>query len=212
LSAAAAGPAATAELPLFPLRLVLFPGARLQLKVFETRYLDLVSRCLRGGSGFGVVCLSAGGEVRDAARPVSFEPAGTLARIDEVDAVQPGLLQLRASGTRRFALAGAARQQADGLWLAPVHWLPDDEALAPAAELAASVQALAQAIAALAAQGLHPFDAPLRLDDAGWVANRWCELLPLPLATRHKLMLLPDPQARLRLVDGFLRRSGVVGG
>jgi len=203
--------AAATELPLFPLRLVLFPGARLQLKVFEARYLDLVSRCLRSGGGFGVVCLLAGGEVRDPAQPVVFEPAGTLARIDEVDAAQPGLLQLRASGTRRFALEGPARQQADGLWLARVQWLPEDASLAPAAELAASVQALAQAIAALAAQGTHPFDAPLRLDDAGWVANRWCELLPLPLATRQQLMLLADPQARLWLVDGFLRRSGVVG-
>ena len=49
-----------------------------------------------------------------------------------------------------------------------------------------------------------------RLDDAGWVANRWCEILPIPLATRHKLMALPDPVARLGLVDGFLRRHKIV--
>ena len=53
---------------------------------------------------------------------------------------------------------------------------------------------------------------PHRLDDAGWLANRWSEILPIPLATRHKLMMLPDPLARLRLVDGFLRRHGIVGG
>lgn len=202
----------TAELPLFPLRLVLFPGARLQLKIFEARYLDLVSRCLREGRGFGVVCLRTGGEVRTDAQPLSFELAGTLARIDEVDAAQPGIVHLRGSGTRRFELVGAARQQADGLWLAPVQWLADDAVVAPAAALAPAVQALAQAIAALAAQGTQPFDAPLRLDDAGWVANRWCELLPLPLPTRQQLMLLPDPQARLQLVDACLRRAGLVGG
>ena len=112
----------------------------------------------------------------------------------------------------RLVLFPGARQQTDGLWLAPVRWLADDAVVAPAAALAPAVQALVQAIAALAAQGTQPFDAPLRLDDAGWVSNRWCELLPLPLPTRQQLLLLPDPQARLQLVDACLRRAGLVGG
>ncbi|MCI1193478.1 LON peptidase substrate-binding domain-containing protein [Calidifontimicrobium sp. SYSU G02091] len=203
---------ATAELPLFPLRLVLFPGALLRLKVFEARYLDLVSRCLREGSGFGVVCLREGGEVRSGAETVRFEDAGTLARLDEVDAAQPGILQVRCTGTRRFELTGSARQRDDGLWVAPVRELPDDPAVAPTPAMHATVRALANAIGALAQQGTQPFAAPHRFDDAGWVANRWCELLPVPLAAKHKLMLLDDPLVRLQLVDEFLRQRGVVGG
>ena len=53
---------------------------------------------------------------------------------------------------------------------------------------------------------------PYRLDDCGWVANRWCELLPLPLAARQKLMALDDPVIRLSLVDGYLRDKKVIVG
>jgi hypothetical protein len=53
---------------------------------------------------------------------------------------------------------------------------------------------------------------PLRFDDAGWVANRWCELLPVSLAAKQKLMELEDPEVRLRLVDEFLRSKQVVRG
>ena len=79
-AAAAAWPA---PLPLFPLRLVLFPGARLGLKVFEARYLDLVADCLRARQPFGVVCLRAGNDT--ARKEVALEDTGVLAHIDEVE-------------------------------------------------------------------------------------------------------------------------------
>jgi Lon protease-like protein len=196
------------EIALFPLQGVLFPGALLQLKVFEARYLDLVGRCLRENTSFGVVCLRQGREVgRDSVR---FEREGALAHIDEVDAEQPGILRVRCSGGQRFAIDGAPRQQGDGLWLADVDLLADDDAQAPDAALLPSVKALANAIAALREQGSTPFTPPYRFDDAGWVANRWCEILPIPLAAKQRLMMLTEPQLRLKLVDEYLRGKGVV--
>ncbi len=197
-----------AELALFPLQSVLFPGALLPLKVFEARYLDLIGQCLRQSVPFGVVCLRQG---KDAGRGgVRFEREGVLARIEAVDAEQAGILQVRCAGTRRFTIDGEPRQQSDGLWLAHVSLQPDDEAQAPEAALLASVKALANAIAALRQQGSTPFIEPFRFDDAGWVANRWCEILPISLAAKQRLMMLPDPQLRLRLVDEYLRGKGVV--
>jgi Lon protease-like protein len=196
-------------LPLFPLQSVLFPGGQLALKIFEARYLDLVGDCLRRQQPFGVVCLLQGGEVRSD-KAVRFESTGVLARLDEVDSEQPGLLRARCSGTRRFRLEGAAAQQADGLWVGSVELLPDDAPLAPLPAHLPAVQALANAIATLKAQGAEPFVLPYRLDDAGWVANRWCELLPIPLGAKQKLMELPDPQVRLQLVHEYLRGKGVV--
>jgi Lon protease-like protein len=76
---------AAVELPLFPLGSVLFPGGLLGLKVFEARYLDLVSRCLRSGEGFGVVALRQGSEVRRAEEEIDLEPIGTVAEIIDVD-------------------------------------------------------------------------------------------------------------------------------
>ena len=80
---------------------------------------------------------------------------------------------------------------------------PDDEH--PTTSQAHVVKSLADAIATLSAQGAEPFLAPHRLDDAGWVANRWCEILPLPLEVKQRLMTLEDPVARLEVVDSLMR-------
>lgn len=197
------------ERPLFPLGTVLFPDGLLPLKVFETRYLDLISTCLREGQPFGVVSLTQGGELRQDGEKVAFADLGCLAEVLSCDSEQAGILHVRCRGLQRFELK-SPHQQSDGLWVAATRLLPADAAAVPGEEQIGCVVALGRAIAALGAQGQAPFLEPHRLDDAGWVANRWCELLPIPLPTRHKLMALPDAQARLALVDGFLRRHGIV--
>ena len=197
-------------LDLFPLRTVLFPGGLLNLKVFEARYLDLVARCLRSGQGFGVVCLRQGAEAGKQQRAVLFEPVGVWARLDEVDAEQAGILRVRCTGLERFRLLGAPRQQADGLWQTAWESLPADTPQVPGPALFDTVKALSNAIASLRERNQLPFAEPFRLDDAGWVANRWCELLPIPLAAKQKLMALDDPEVRLSVVDGYLRSKQVV--
>ncbi len=207
----AALPLLPKPLPLFPLQMVLFPGALLGLKVFEARYVDLVGECLRQQQPFGVVCLRKGSEAGASSR-IEVEQVGVLARIDEVDAEQPGLLHLRCSGLSRFRLQAAPTQRSGGLWEAPAEPLPDDPVRHPGPAMLATVQALGEAIRKLHEQERHPFLQPYRLDDAGWVANRWCELLPVSLAAKQKLMELDDPVIRLSLVDGFLRDKKVVVG
>lgn len=198
-------------LPLFPLQAVLFPGGLLQLKVFEARYVDLVARCMRSAEPFGVVCLQRGSEAGRSAGPVALEPVGVLARIDDVDAESNGILRVRCTGGQRFRLEGKAHQRDDGLWESRAKAMADDEARRPGTTMFDTVKALQRAITALRDQDMAPFAEPFRLDDAGWVANRWCELLPIPLAAKQKLMALEDPMIRLSLVDGFLRDKQVVG-
>jgi Lon protease-like protein len=197
------------DLPLFPLGAVLFPDGLLVLKVFEARYLDLMATCLRERTPFGVIGLKRGAEVRRPGEAIDLESIGTLAELIDVDSGQPGILQVRCRGTQRFE-RGAAQQQANGLWLANVGTLPDDDEVAPPQATLDTVRALANAIGALREQGSQPFLSPLRFDCAGWVANRWCEILPISLAAKQKLMELPDPLVRLQLVDDFLRSKGVI--
>jgi len=197
-------------LPLFPLQTVLFPGALLRLKVFEARYVDLVSSALREQQPFGVVCLKQGAEAGRSAQPVELEEVGVLARIDDVDAEQNGILRVRCTGTQRFRRRAAPTQLANGLWVCPVTAMADDPLRLPGPAMLQTVRALAGAIRSLTDQGRLPFAEPYRLDDAGWVSNRWCELLPVPLAAKQKLMELDDPVIRLSLVDGFLRDKKVV--
>ena len=199
-----------APLALFPLQAVLFPGGLLNLKVFEARYLDLIGECLRTQAPFGVVCLIQGAEAGPGSKGVRIERVGVLARIDAVDSEQPGILRVRCTGTHRFALTAEPTQQPGGLWTAPVRLLADDTPGVPAPAMRGTVDALAQACAALRRSGTLPLHEPLRLDDAGWVANRWCELLPISLAAKQKLMELEDPTLRLQLVDDFLRSRKVV--
>jgi uncharacterized protein len=196
-------------LALFPLQSVLFPQGLLSLKVFEARYLDLMSHCLREGTPFGVVRLTQGQEVHGARDVVSFEPLGCLAEVIACDSTQPGILQVRCRGAQRFK-ATRPQRGADGLWSAQVELIDDDAQVLPPPEFLGATKALAQAIKALTLQGTQPFLEPYQLDQAGWVANRWCELLPIPQGARQKLMELEDPVVRLKLVDEFLRSRGVI--
>ncbi len=210
--AAPVRPPVEQPLALFPLRTVLFPDGLLGLRVFEARYLDLMARCLKTGQPFGVIALREGAEAGPSPQGVELAEVGTLAWLDEVDADEPGLLRVRAFGGQRFRLAAAATQQPGGLWTAPVTLLPPDPARQPGPAMLQTVAALAEAIKKLQATDRNPFVPPYRLDDAGWVANRWCELLPIQGAAKLKLMELDDPVIRLSLVDGFLRDKKVVIG
>jgi Lon protease-like protein len=196
-------------LPLFPLQSVLFPGGLLSLKVFEARYLDLVSESMRTQQPFGVVCLRQGSDVKREGEQIRFEESGVLAELGEVDGEQAGILRVRCIGRERFRLSDP-QQEPNGLWHAKIERIADDPKVLPTEPLIATVRALANAIATLKQQGTKPFLEPYRFDDAGWVANRWCELLPVSLAAKQKLMELDDPLVRLQLVDEFLRGKGVV--
>ncbi len=196
------------KLPLFPLRSVLYPGSLLPLKVFEARYLDLMSRCMRAQQPFGVVCITGGVEVGKQA--LHFERAGTLAHVRDVDAEAANVLRVQCMGGQRFEMLGTATQDALGLWTATVELLPDDDARPPTEAQADVVQALRQLTAQLDSQGQNPFAAPYAFDRAAWVANRWCEVLPLPLSAKQQLLLLADPVVRLGLVQEFLRSKSVL--
>jgi Lon protease-like protein len=193
-----------AALPLFPLHTVLFPDGLLELKIFETRYLDLIARCMREQAPFGVVALRSGSEARSStAAPATLFDVGTLAELIEVDSPEANILLIRCRGSRRFTL-GATRQEADGLWVGEARPLGDDPVVAPSAAHAGIVKSLMDALAALSAQGAEPFLPPHRFDDAGWVANRWCEILPLPLDAKQRLLSL-EPLSRLDIVDSLMR-------
>lgn len=199
-------------LPLFPLQMVLFPGAVLGLKVFEARYLDMVGECMRSHTPFGVICLNAGQEAGQGQQGQQLESVGTIAHIDEVDADQAGILRLRCHGGQRFKIKAEPTQRGNGLWVAEVDPVRNDAVRAPGPAVVATVTALADAIQQLQEADQVPFLPPYKLDDAGWVANRWCELLPISLAAKQKLMALDDPVIRLSLVDGYLRDKKVVVG
>ena len=100
------------ELPLFPLNTVLFPGGPLPLRIFEPRYLDMVSRCLREQTGFAVVLIGEGNEATGATQ---FVAIGTEARIVDFDRLEDGLLGISCLGPRARARASRPGARPDGL-------------------------------------------------------------------------------------------------
>jgi Lon protease-like protein len=200
------------SLPLFPLSTVLFPGGVLPLRIFEVRYLDMIGRCHRTGAPFGVVALTQGSEVRRPGASEAFAAVGTLATITEFETPQAGLMTIRAHGTQRFRITSRDRLK-HGLWVADVERLPADVAVPVPEDLQATATALGKLIDSLeqksAGTGPMPLQGPWRLDDCGWVANRWCELLPLPPEMKQRLMELDNPLVRLELISDLLVRTGI---
>jgi Lon protease-like protein len=204
------------SLPLFPLGTVLFPGGLLPLRIFEVRYLDMIGKCRKAGVPFGVVSLTSGSEVRKAgAEAERFSSIGTLAEIREFDSPQSGLLQIECVGTQRFRIR-QAEQQKHGLWVAEVEAVPDDVALDIPDDLKHTSTALRRLIDTLEERrraqdpsARLPIGEPYRLDDCAWVANRWCELVPMQLGLRQRLMSLDSPLMRLELVSDLLARTGI---
>lgn len=209
------------SLPLFPLETVLFPGGSLALRIFEVRYLDMIGKCHKTGSPFGVVALTQGAEVRKADAGAAtgdgfalelFHAVGTLARITEFTVPQPGLMVVRCTGMQRFRMTHQERLK-HGLWVANVTPLANDLAVKIPDDLQVVAVALDNLINTLRTRGAPlaqmPVQAPYQLDDCGWVANRWCELLPMPLAQRQRLMELDNPLLRLELVNDLLERNGI---
>lgn len=186
------------DLPLFLLDTVLFPGCRLDLQIFEARYLDMLGRCMRQGTGFGVVCLLDGQEVGQAAE--RFAAIGCEALVRDFQQLPNGLLGIRVEGGRRFRVS-RTQVLADQLTVAEVDWLeecPERPLLAEHADLAALLNALAA----------HPLVTALGMDaaarDQAALANRLAYLLPLAAGQQLQLLALDEPLARLELLQRAL--------
>ncbi len=193
----------TAELRLFPLNAVLFPGGTLNLRVFEQRYMTLVKDCFKRESSFGICLIAEGAEVGAPAQP---HAVGTEARIVAWDMTQPGILNITVRGEGRFRIQSSAAD-ATGLLQARVEPIAAEPEM-PVPEALAALVPLLQAMAADA--GAERLPPPHRFDDAAWVGYRFCELLPIPAIARQKLLELEDPASRLEIVFKFLAQRNLV--
>ncbi|WP_018935284.1 LON peptidase substrate-binding domain-containing protein [Thioalkalivibrio sp. ALJ24] len=195
-------------LPLFPLNTVLFPGGMLPLRIFETRYLDMVRRCMRDDSGFVVVAIeppAEGEEAPSEADPsVGFHSLGTEARIIDWDQRPDGLLGILARGAQRQRIH-QPRRGADGLWVGEVEPLDEWPAVSLPVDYASLAELLERLLDQLGTPWSHLERHP---DDSAWVAGRLTELLPLDLAIKQSLLESDDPIDRLeRLRAAMLAQS-----
>ena len=191
---------ATREVALFPLHTVLFPSGLLPLRVFEPRYMEMVTACLREGTSFGVCLIREGREVGAPAVPHSV---GCLARITQWDMQQLGVLSITVRGERRFRVL-ERRVQRDGLIRSEIELLEnEDDASVPEA-LAVCARVLKAIIDEGAVTGI---EAPFRFESSAWVSARLTEILPLPLAFKQQLLETDDSRRRLEALRDALHEQ-----
>jgi Lon protease-like protein len=186
------------SLALFPLNTVLFPGCTLDLQIFEARYLDMISRCMKQSSGFGVVCILEGEEVGIA--PEGYALVGCEALIRDFKQQDNGLLGIRVEGGRRFRVLRTEVQR-DQLMVADVEWLdeaPEQPLQDEDADLVALLKALAE----------HPMVEALNMGTEATgqqsLANQLAYLLPFSELDKIDLLQLDDPQQRLDAIQALL--------
>lgn len=185
------------QIPLFPLSVALFPGVTLPLRIFEQRYLHLVSETLKADSGFGVVLIRSGGEVGRA----EVWSQGVYVRIVDWSQGEEGLLHIQVRGERRFRIRATSRAE-DDLLLGDVEWLADAEPLPVPADcdgLLAVLDELKEHAAMLPLKF-----APVNSADA--LSWQLAQLLPLDDRVRVELLGTDDPLARLANIAASLDR------
>ena len=176
---------------LFPLHAVLFPGGPLPLRIFETRYTDMVRRCMRTQQPFGVVLIQEGEEAGVVATTATV---GCTARIVDFHTLRDGLLGISCVGERKFRVLRVWRAD-DGLNMGEVEWLPIEPELPVPADCERLVTTLRRALEELAE---HYENVERKFDDAAWIGARIAELLPIELADKQALLELDDPIERIR--------------
>ena len=180
---------------LFPLHTVLFPGGPLPLRIFETRYTDMIRRCMREQQPFGVVLIEEGDEAGAVATTATV---GCTARIADFHTLRDGFLGISCIGAAKFRVQRVWRA-ADGLNMAEVSWLPAE----PVVSLPPDFMRLADTVRRTLEDLAEHYElVEKKYDDAAWVGARLAELLPIELADKQALLEMEDPLERL---DALLR-------
>jgi uncharacterized protein len=187
------------SIALFPLNIVLLPEGRLPLRIFETRYIDMVRSCMRGNLNFGVVLIREGHEVGTAD---TFD-VGTTAKIVDFHQLSDGFLGLSCVGEQRFRILRRSRQT-DGLNLAEVDWLAHEPLLPVPPQFTHLADLLKTVLPQL---GEVYTGITMRLDDAAWVGHRLTEILTIPAAEKQRSLELDDPILRLEVLEPFAQKK-----
>jgi len=183
-------------LPLFPLKVVLFPRTDLPLHIFEERYKTMISECLEGRLEFGVVL----------AQENSVENTGCTASITKVvKRYDDGRMDIIVRGSRRFEIL-LLDQEMPYLRGAPQFFEDDTEPLPAedsrrqiAVELFGQLaEMLAREEKAAVKESIEPGDSQLSYQ----IVAR----LPLDLEFKQSLLPLRSEQERLARVVSYLEK------
>ena len=192
------------EVSLYPLPLVLFPGGKLSLQIFEARYLDMVKKCLREESGFGIVMINDGDRtlagLDDQLPEISY--CGTYCTIVDFDQSSNGMLSIVVEGDRKFVIRDQY-EQPDRLMMSNIEFLAIEEDVAVPEErqhLSGLLESL------MTHEAVQRLGLDCDLGQAVEVGARLTELLPCPNHVKQRMLEMKDPLVRLGELDKLVER------
>ena len=195
------------NLPIFPLNSCLFPDGILSLNIFEIRYLKMIKKVSDDRGCFGIILLKRGSETNRPGETEEFYDIGTKARITRFETLQPTLFSISVKGEGRFKVNSASKGKYS-LWSAEVSEVRSDSIVRipeSSSRLSSNLKDVFESHGNTFPLGREMSDFNDRLHDAGWVANRWAELLPIGAAQKQSLLEEMDPLARLKKIDSILQ-------
>jgi hypothetical protein len=187
------------KIPLFPLNVVLFPEGELRLRIFEPRYIDMVSDCFRNNTGFGVCLIQ---EDKGIDNPTEFFSMGTYANIIDWNQMEDGLLGILVKGEKRFSVNSHKRSE-DNLCVGNVEWLNDDDD----DSIPASYQNFSDLLREIVIRYKLPIANMLnRFDEANWVSERLAELLPFDVSVKQEILEMNSALNRFDYMQDLLKK------
>tara|TARA_B100000953_G_scaffold202991_1_gene167270 strand:- start:6051 stop:6641 length:591 start_codon:yes stop_codon:yes gene_type:complete len=186
------------KISLFPLNVVLFPEGELKLRIFEPRYVDMVSSCLRNNRGFGV-CLTQ--ESKIMGKFADFFSMGTYAKIIDWDQMEDGFLGIVVKGEKRFRVH-SHKSSKNNLCIGDVEWLSDDDNPMPV-----SYQNFSDLLREIVVHYKLPIGKMTdRFDEANWVSERLAELLPFDLPVKQEILEMNSASHRFEYMEDLLKK------
>ncbi len=185
-------------IPLFLLNTVIFPEGELQLRLFEPRYIDMVSECLRKECGFGICLIREGDEADQAG---DFFSMGTYVKIIDWEQMDDGLLGITVEGEQRFRVESFETQK-DNLSVGEISWLNGDEEVLPD-----SYQEFSDLLKEIGNRYELAFvKESERFNEANWVSERLAELLPFEMSAKQELLEMDSALSRFDYMQSLLEK------
>jgi Lon protease-like protein len=181
------------NIPIFPLSSITFPGGYMPLRIFETRYIDMVKECVKNNTGFGISLTKPNSE--------DYYNVGTYCKISDWEQMNDGLLGITIRGKSRYKIVKSEVQN-DKLIRADVESMDEPKFIDVPKELMPYSDFLKNILEQY--PKFYHDEAPKYFTESGWVGSRLAEILPMPLNEKQVILEIEDYLVRLYRIKDYI--------
>ena len=181
------------NIPIFPLSSITFPGGYMPLRIFETRYIDMVKDCVKNNTGFGISLSKPNN--------IDYYDVGTYCKISDWEQMDDGLLGITIRGKYRYRITNSGAQS-DGLIRADIEHMDEPSFVDVPKELMPYSDFLKNILEQY--PKFYHDEAPKYFTESGLVGSRLAEILPMPLDEKQVILEIEDYLVRLYRIKDYI--------